>query len=115
MTTEARIEKDFIATLSYLKYSYRADIRDRADLEENFREKFEELNRVTLSEGEFQRFLAEIVSPDVFAAAQTMGINPRRAIEQIVDYKKEPDNGAAFQPSAPILFPMIRQVVAGYL
>jgi len=158
MTTEAQIEKDFIAKLRDLKYDYREDIRDRAALERNFREKFEELNRVRLSEGEFERLLADIVSPDVFTAAQTLrnrnaftrddgtplnytlvniddwcknsfevvsqlrintdyshhrydvillvngvptvqielktlGINPRRAIEQIVEYKKDPGNG----------------------
>lgn len=158
MTTEAQIDKDFIAKLSELKYSHRADIRDRATLENNFREKFQELNRVRLSDAEFQRLLAEIVSPDVFSAAQTLrnrnaftrddgtplnftlvniedwcknsfeivnqlrintnnshhrydvmllingvpvvqielktlGINPRRAIEQIVEYKNDPGNG----------------------
>ncbi|MFZ4617746.1 MAG: type I restriction endonuclease, partial [Rectinemataceae bacterium] len=158
MTTEAQIEKDFISKLSELKYDYRADIIDRAALENNFRAKFQELNRVRLSDAEFQRLMAEIVSPDVFTAAQTLrnrnaftrddgtplnytlvniddwcknsfevvsqlrintdyshhrydvlilingvpavqvelktlGINPRRAIEQIVDYKKDPGNG----------------------
>ena len=72
MTTEAQIEKDFIAKLSDLKYDYRSDIRDRAALESNFRENFQELNRDRLSDAEFQRLLAEIVSPDVFAAAQTL-------------------------------------------
>jgi Ribonuclease G/E len=36
-----------LAKLQGLKYEYRPDIRDRAALERNFREKFEALNRVT--------------------------------------------------------------------
>ena len=141
-----------------MKYDYRADIRDRAALEKNFREKFDTLNHVHLTNGEFQRLLDEIVTPDVFTAAhtlrnrssftrddgtplnytlvniadwckntfevvsqlrintdnshrrydvillingipaaqielKTLGINPRRAIEQIVEYKNDPGNG----------------------
>ena len=144
--------------MQHLKYQYRADICDRASLEHNFREKFEALNRVHLSDGEFARLLDEIVTPDVFGAARTLrsinaftredgtplnytlvnikdwckntfevvnqlrintdyshhrydvlilingvpcvqielktlGINPRRAMEQIVDYKNDPGNG----------------------
>ncbi len=157
-TTENQIERDLIAKLTDLKYTYRPDIRDRAALEANFREQFQALNQVTLSDGEFQRLLDEIVSPDVFTAAhtlrnrnaftrddgtplnytlvnigdwckntfevvsqlrintdyshhrydvlllingvpvaqielKTLGINPRRAIEQIVEYKNDPGNG----------------------
>jgi type I restriction enzyme R subunit len=156
--TEQKIEQSFIDKLTELKYTYRPDITDRDLLERNFREKFEALNRVTLTEGEFQRLLEEIISPDVFAAARTLrernsftrddgtplnytlvnikdwckntfevinqlrintdnshhrydviilingvpvvqvelktlGINPRRAMEQIVDYKNNPGNG----------------------
>ncbi|WP_114972914.1 type I restriction endonuclease subunit R [Rhodoferax ferrireducens] len=155
---EEQIEYGFIGKLQGLKYEYRADIRDRAALERNFREKFEALNRVHLSDGEFARLLDEIVTPDVFTAARTLrginaftredgtplnytlvnikdwckntfevvnqlrintdyshhrydvlilingmpcvqvelktlGINPRRAMEQIVDYKNDPGNG----------------------
>jgi type I restriction enzyme R subunit len=155
---EGEIEYGFIGKLQNLKYEYRADIRDRAALERNFREKFEALNRVKLSDGEFARLLDEIVTPDVFTAAKTLrsinsftredgtplnytlvnikdwckntfevvnqlrvntdyshhrydvlilingvpcvqielktlGINPRRAMEQIVDYKNDPGNG----------------------
>jgi type I restriction enzyme R subunit len=157
-TTENQIELDLIAKLGDLKYTYRPDIRERAALEANFREKFQELNRVTLTDGEFQRLLDEIVSPDVFTTAhtlrkrnaftrddgtplnytlvnitdwckntfevvsqlrintdyshhrydvlllingvpavqielKTLGINPRRAIEQVVEYKNDPGNG----------------------
>ncbi|MBP6483710.1 MAG: type I restriction endonuclease subunit R, partial [Rhodoferax sp.] len=155
---EGEIEYGFIGKLQNLKYEYRADIRDRATLERNFREKFEALNRVKLSDGEFARLLEEIVTPDVFTAAKTLrsinsfvredgtplnytlvnikdwckntfevvnqlrintdyshhrydvlilingvpcvqielktlGINPRRAMEQIVEYKNDPGNG----------------------
>jgi type I restriction enzyme, R subunit len=51
---------------------YRADIRDRASLERDFREKFEALNRVKLTDGEFARVLDEIVTPDVFTAARIL-------------------------------------------
>ena len=155
---EDQIEYGFIGKLQGLKYEYRPDIRDRAALERNFREKFEALNRVHLTDGEFARLLDEIVTPDVFTAAKTLrsinaftredgtplnytlvnikdwckntfevvnqlrintdyshhrydvlilingvpcvqielktlGINPRRAMEQIVDYKNDPGNG----------------------
>ena len=155
---EEHIEYGFIGKLQNLKYEYRADIRDRASLEKNFREKFEALNRVRLTESEFARLLDEIVTPDVYAAAKTLrsinaftrddgtplnytlvnikdwcknsfevvnqlrintdyshhrydvlilingvpcvqvelktlGISPRRAMEQIVDYKNDPGNG----------------------
>ena len=156
--TEQDIEQDLIARLADLKYTYRPDITDRATLEKNFREKFEVLNRVRLTEGEFPRLLEEIVTPDVFTAARTLrernsfirddgtplnytlvnikdwcknhfevvnqlrintnyshhrydvlilingvpcvqielktlGISPRRAMEQIVEYKNDPGNG----------------------
>ena len=159
MTTPERgLEESLIDKLRDLKYGYRPDIRDRAALEENFRENFEALNRVTLTDDEFQRLLDEIVTPDVYEAARslrnresfirgdgtplnytlvnikdwckntfevvnqlrintdyshhrydvillingvpiaqielkTLGISPRRAMEQIVDYKNDPGNG----------------------
>lgn len=42
-TTENQIEQSLIAKLTDLKYTYRDDIRDKAALEHNFREKFEGL------------------------------------------------------------------------
>jgi type I restriction enzyme, R subunit len=69
---EDQIEYGFIGKLQNLKYDYRDDIRDRASLERNFREKFEALNRVHLTDGEFARLLDEIVTPDVFTAAKTL-------------------------------------------
>ena len=158
VVNEEHIEYGFIGKLQGLKYEYRRDISDRAALEKNFREKFEALNRVNLTEGEFPRLLEEIITPDVFAAARTLrernsfirddgtplnyplvniqdwckntfevvnqlrintdyshhrydvllllngvpvvqielktlGISPRRAMEQIVEYKNDPGNG----------------------
>jgi len=158
ISSEHELEQQFVEKLCGLKYEYRQDIRDRATLEQNFREKFEALNRVKLTEGEFQRFLEEIVNPDVFTTARTLrqkndfvrddgtplnytlvnikdwckntyevvnqlrintdyshhrydvillingvpvvqvelktlGISPRRAMEQIVEYKNDPGNG----------------------
>jgi type I restriction enzyme, R subunit len=76
MLREQDIEAAFIRTLESLKYSIRPDIRDRAALEQNFREKFESLNRVRLTDSEFSRLLDEIISTDVFIAAKTLrGIN----------------------------------------
>jgi len=57
-STESQIEQDLIARLQRLKYHYRDDIRDRAALEANFRAKFEALNHVKLSDGEFLRLFA---------------------------------------------------------
>ncbi|WP_349975257.1 type I restriction endonuclease subunit R [Pseudomonas sp. WHRI 8519] len=157
-TTEQQIELDLIKKLGDLKYVYRPDIRDRNSLEANFREKFESLNRVRLTNGEFQRLLDDIISADVYSAAQTLrninsferddgtplnytlvnvrdwcknefevvnqlrvntdnsqhrydvmllingvpvvqielkalAVSPRRAMQQIVDYKADPGNG----------------------
>ncbi|MBL8498176.1 type I restriction endonuclease subunit R [Nitrosomonas sp. JL21] len=157
-TKEAQIEQSLIAKLTNLKYSYRADIRDKAALEQNFRQKFEALNRVHLTDAEFARLRDEIITTDVFTAAQalrekgkftredgtpleymlvnirdwcknefevinqlrintdnshrrydvillinglplvqvelkSLQISPRRAMEQIVDYKNDPGNG----------------------
>ena len=157
-STERELEDQLVAKLQELKFTHRSDIRDRAALEANFRQKFQELNRVRLTDAEFERLLGEIISADVFAAAKTLrgvnsfarddgtplnytlvniddwckntfevvnqlrintdnshrrydvlmlingipvaqvelktlGINPRRAIEQIVEYKNVPGNG----------------------
>ena len=147
-----------MSKLQDLKYEYRPDIRDWDGLRANFRLRFETLNRVKLTEGEFQKLLDQIITPDVYAAAKslraretlirddgtplnytlvnikdwcknsfeivnqlrintenshhrydvillingvpvvqvelkTLGISPRRAMEQIVDYKNDPGNG----------------------
>ena len=155
---ENDIEQRLIRKLEDLKYIYRPDIRDRAALEQNFRQKFEALNHVHLTDAEFARLRDEIINADVFQAAKalrqygyfqredgtpldymlvnlkdwckndfevinqlrintdnshhrydvillinglpvvqielkTIGINPRRAMEQIVQYKHDPGNG----------------------
>jgi len=155
---ERNLENLLVARLQDLKYVYRPDIRDRAALEANFRQHFEALNRVKLTDGEFERLLDEIVTPDVFTASRTLreinsftrddgtplnytlvnirdwckntfevvsqlrintdyshhrydvmllingiptvqielkslGISPRRAMQQIVEYKNDPGNG----------------------
>ena len=69
---EQQIEYDLINKLKDLKYTYRDDIRDRSSLEKNFREKFEELNRVRLADSEFSRLIDQIITPDVFQAARTL-------------------------------------------
>lgn len=72
MTKEQQIEEALIGKLQDLKYTYRDDIRDKVTLENNFREKFEALNRVSLTDAEFARLRDEIVTADVFTAAQTL-------------------------------------------
>lgn len=155
---EPQIEYGFVGKLTDLKYSYRSDIRNRIALEQNFRKKFEALNRVNLSDSEFARLRDEIINPDVFQASKllrqrntfiredgtplqytlvnikdwcknefevinqlrmntessnhrydvlllingipvvqielkNLQISPRRAMQQIVDYKNDPGNG----------------------
>lgn len=157
-TRENQIEESFISRLSDLKYTYRPDVRDKFSLEKNFREKFEQHNRVRLTDSEFARLRDEIVNPDVFIASKmlreqqyfqredgtplhytlvnnkdwcknefevinqlrintdnsnhrydviilingiptvqielkTLDITPRKAMQQIVDYKNDPGNG----------------------
>ncbi len=70
--TERQLEDDLVEKLSALKYTHRPEIRDRATLEGHFRPKFNALNHVKLADAEFQRVLAEIVTPDVFTAAHTL-------------------------------------------
>ena len=159
-TPESKLEEHLIEKLLGLKYEYRPDIRDRDTLERNFREKFNTLNHVRLTDSEFRRLLDEIITADVFTAARTLrernaftrddgtplnytlvnikdwckntfevinqlrintnnshhrydvillingvpvvqielktlGISPRRAMEQIVEYKNEAGNGYA--------------------
>lgn len=159
MNREKQIEESFIRKLTeQLKYVYRDDIHDRASLEANFRQKFETLNKVKLSDSEFDRLLEEIINPDVFVSSKrlrerntftredgtplqytlvnikdwckndyevinqlrmntdnsyhrydvillingipvvqielkTYDVSPRRAMQQIVDYKNDPGNG----------------------
>lgn len=66
---EADIEYGLVGKLQELKYTYRPDIRDLNGLEQNFREKFEKLNRVSLTDSEFEKIKEEIVNPDVFISS----------------------------------------------
>lgn len=158
MTKEHQIEENLIKQLTELKYTQRPDIVDRKTLEQNFKTKFEALNRVRLSDSEFLRLREEIIEPDVFKASKKLreqqffqredgtplhytlvnnkdwckndfevisqlrmntensnqrydiillinglpvvqvelkrlDISPRKAMQQIVDYKNEPGNG----------------------
>ena len=70
--SEPQVEYGFIGKLTDLKYVYRSDIRDRKSLEENFRKKFEALNRVSLTDAEFDRLRDEIINPDVFHASKIL-------------------------------------------
>ena len=71
-TPESALEESLVTKLRDLKYDYRRDIRNQEALEANFREKFEALNRVKLTDAEFQRLLDEIVTPDVYEAARSL-------------------------------------------
>ncbi|MFN6064858.1 MAG: DEAD/DEAH box helicase family protein, partial [Bacteroidota bacterium] len=158
MSKENHIEINLIEQLKGLKYIYRPDIVDRKTLEQNFKTKFESLNRVRLSDNEFLRLREEIIQPDVYKASKLLrerqyfqredgtplhytlvnikdwckndfevisqlrintenshqrydiillinglpvvqielkkyDISPRKAMQQIVDYKNEPGNG----------------------
>ena len=72
MTKESQIENELIERLKDLKYTYRKDIRDKNTLEQNFREKFEALNRVNLTDSEFNRLREEIIDPDVFESSKRL-------------------------------------------
>jgi type I restriction enzyme R subunit len=158
MSKENQIEESLIEQLKGLKYIHRPDIVDRKTLEQNFKTKFEALNRVRLSESEFLRLREDIIEPNVFKASKLLrerqyflredgtplhytlvnnkdwckndfevisqlrintenshqrydiillinglpvvqielkklDISPRKAMQQIVDYKNEPGNG----------------------
>lgn len=158
MSKEKEIEDGLIVKLSELKYNYRPDIRNREMLELNFRQKFEALNRVHLTDSEFNRLCDDIINADVFTSSKrlreinsferedgtplhytlvnikdwckneyevvnqlrintnnsfhrydvillingipvvqielkALDVSPRRAMQQIVDYKSDPGNG----------------------
>lgn len=69
---ESQIEQHFIRHLEGLGYAYCKDIKNRASLEANFRNKFEALNNVRLTDGEFERLMGNIVSSDVYKASKTL-------------------------------------------
>lgn len=69
---ESQIEQHFIRHLEGLGYKYCKDIKDRASLEQNFRNKFEALNQAQLTDGEFERLMGNIISSDVYKASKTL-------------------------------------------
>lgn len=72
MTKETEIEQFLIDKLVSLKYTYRPDIQDRKTLEDNFRQKFDALNSVHLTDTEFSRLIEQIISSNVFDAAKML-------------------------------------------
>lgn len=72
MRNERQIEDSFIGKLEKLNYIYRDDIKDKAALEQNFRNHFQNLNRVNLSDSEFERLKESILTSDIFAAAKQL-------------------------------------------
>ena len=70
--SEAQLEQQFLEKMQGLKYTYRSDIRDLDSLEKNFRQKFERLNFVSLSDDEFRKLLQENVTSDVFTASKRL-------------------------------------------
>ncbi len=69
---ESDIETDFIKKLTDLKYTYRSDIKTKEALDKNFREKFEALNRVKLTDNEYSRLLEQIITPNVFKSSKIL-------------------------------------------
>ncbi|EMJ0665407.1 type I restriction endonuclease subunit R [Campylobacter upsaliensis] len=59
--SEAQLERELIATLQAQGYEY-AKITDEKSLESNLRTKLEELNSTTLSDTEWRRFFAQVLS-----------------------------------------------------
>ncbi len=70
--SEAQLEQQFLEKLQEMKYTYRSDIRNLDALESNFRQKFERLNFVSLSDDEFRKLLQENVTADVFTASKRL-------------------------------------------
>jgi len=70
--SEAQLEQQFLEKLQEMKYTYRSDIRNLDSLEKNFRQKFERLNFVSLSDDEFRKLLQENITSDVFTASKRL-------------------------------------------
>jgi hypothetical protein len=75
--------------LQVFSHTYRPDIRDHAALEKNFRAKFETLNRVALTDAEFQRLL-EATALNYFAynfikIHRTLRMSPAMAAGSRID------------------------------
>jgi len=89
MLKEDQIEMEFIEQLVGLKYVYRADITDIKSLEDNFRTKFEELNKVKLSNSEFLRLRGEIITSDVFETSKILRENRKGLMQKLFSKMSE--------------------------
>jgi len=69
---EHDIEMDFIRKLESQQYIYRDDLSTDKDRENNFRAKFNALNKVELTDKEFTRLLEQLISSDVFRTAKIL-------------------------------------------
>ena len=65
-------KNNFIEWLKSAGYIYRDKIKNIADIERNFREKFEQLNYVTLTDNEFSKIKTAIISSDTFECSQNL-------------------------------------------
>lgn len=83
---ESTIGQKLIEKLGELKYTLRPDIRDRAAMERNFREKFEALNRVSLTNirAGYRQFKADKAAKDMAALSGKHGL-PVAAMQAFVD------------------------------
>ena len=70
--SEAQLEQQFLEKLQEMKYTCRSYIRNLDALEKNFRQKFERLNFVSLSDDEFRKLLQENITSDVFTASKRL-------------------------------------------
>ncbi|MDH2543995.1 type I restriction endonuclease subunit R [Acinetobacter baumannii] len=70
-SSENNLENALIAKLEELKYK-KNNIHDIDSLNANFRNKFNELNQVQLTDAEFERLLQENISSDVFTCSQRL-------------------------------------------
>ena len=71
-SSEKDIEDKLIKKLQSLGYTYRPDIRNNNELERNFREKFNRLNGVKLTDTEFDKLKEIIINKDIFAASKQL-------------------------------------------
>jgi hypothetical protein len=69
---ECQLEAELLEKLLDLKYESRTDIRDRVEPERNFRQKFEAVNHVRLTDGEIERLLAGNRHRQLTPAASTI-------------------------------------------
>ncbi len=69
---EHDIEMDFIHKLEGQQYVYRDDLSTDKDRNNNFRAKFNALNKVELTDNEFNRLLEQLISSDVFRNAKLL-------------------------------------------